>query len=641
MDCLRKVGVPHLNLRHFILGKLVVAWGFVVNGGRAPRRYELCMRAPGGHRIREQGSTVLGSLLSALAIHRGTAAAWKFSVRPCAAIVSTPLGIPRTPSDQAKTQGGHVKISKIVIRNFRSLKDAEFSPGAFNILVGRNNHGKSNIFEAIEWFYSGKGDLGEIRYAGAPGDSEIVVEVEFIGAQEGIGHISNAENQLKLKNVLGDLDVLRVRRSSGDPRNRYIYSAKEDRWQRQPTGVDSAFNNCIPRFEFVLTDKNLKEVSAFKTTTPIGQMLSSVVSEALEKDPRYIEFKDKFEELFESADSSVRQLLQTTSDRVRTHLALQFPDCKSVEFKVEIPPFEDFLKSYSTTVDDGVPTNADAKGDGMQRALMLAIIKAHADARREEALGKAFLFFIDEAELHLHPTAQRQLKNALSALAVGVDQVFITTHSSVFLSDSHTEQVEFVVEKEDGATTVQRMTNREKMRTVYDLLGGSPTDLLLPANFLVVEGPSEVKFLESVCSRHYPDKPRIHIVAADGDDERQAQYLAAIMKTYAPLDDSPIYRRRAVLLFDNPTGPEKTQRLQAFLDAHPDIRDNGRTHMLPTLGLEDYYPVALRQQHANTRQKVKLAGIMDKNITRESFEQEMPVLHAALCACWDNAYGAV
>lgn len=228
-----------------------------------------------------------------------------------------------------------MKISRIVICNFRSLRNAEFSPSAFNIFVGRNNHGKSNIFEALEWFYSGKGDLDEIRFAGASRDDEIIVEVEFIGAQEGIGHISNAENQLKLKNVLGDLDVLRVRRSSSDPKNRYIYSAKDDRWQRQPTGADSAFNNCIPRFEFVLTDKNLKDVSAFKTTTPIGQMLSSVVSEALEKDPRYIEFTDKFEELFESADSSVRQLLQATSDRVRTHLALQFPDCKSVEFKVE------------------------------------------------------------------------------------------------------------------------------------------------------------------------------------------------------------------------------------------------------------------------------------------------------------------
>jgi len=319
---------------------------------------------------------------------------------------------------------------------------------------------------------------------------------------------------------------------------------------------------------------------------------------------------------------------------------MQFPDCASVQFNVEIPPFEDFLKSYSTTVDDGVPTLAEEKGDGMQRALMLAIIKAHADTRRHEALGKAFIFFIDEAELHLHPAAQRQLKIALASLTEHVDQVFITTHSSVFLSDTHAGQTEFVVEKEDRVTTVTPMTKKERVRTVYELLGGNPTDLLLPANFLVVEGPSEVLFIEAVCARLYPDKPKIHVVAANGDDERQAQYLAALMKCYAPLRDSPVYRRCAVLLFDAPTGEDKQARLTAFLDQNADIRDNDRAHTLPTTGLEDYYPVVVRAQYPNLSNKTKLARAVGAVITKTQFEQEMSVIFAALTACWDKAYQA-
>lgn len=533
-----------------------------------------------------------------------------------------------------------MKISRLTIQHFRSLLDVTFEPDGFNILVGRNNHGKSNVFEAVEWFYFGRGELSDIRHAGSPADVEVVVEIEFSGAQAGLEHISNKDNQQKLKNILGEGDVLRVRRTSADAKNRFVHNDKEGKWQKQPTGVDSAFNNCIPRFEFVLTDKNLKEVSAFKSTTPIGQMLSNVVSGALEQDPRYLDFKQKFEELFESPDSNVRQLLQQTSERVRDHLKLQFPDCAALEFKVEIPPFEDFLKSYSTTVDDGVPTLAENKGDGMQRALMLAIIKAHADARRHEALGKAFIFFIDEAELHLHPSAQRQLKNALAGLAEGVDQVFITTHSSVFLSDTHAAQAEFVVEKEDRATSVTPMTKKERTRTVYELLGGNPTDLLLPANFLVVEGPSEVLFIEALCARFYANKPRIHVVAADGDDERQAQYLAAVMKCYAPISDSPIYRRCAVLLFDAPTGGEKQARLTTFLDQNRDIRDNNRAHTLPTTGLEDYYQAAVRAQFANLNNKTKLAKSIGRVITQEQFEQDMSVVFGALNACWEKAYHA-
>ncbi|WP_084383154.1 AAA family ATPase [Hydrogenophaga flava] len=208
-----------------------------------------------------------------------------------------------------------MRISKLSIKNFRSLRNVDFEPGGFNILVGRNNHGKSNLFEAIEWFYSGKGDLADLRHAGAAEGDEIVVEIAFSEVQAGLEQISNKENQQKLRNIVGEDDVFSVRRTSVDAKTRYVYNSKEGKWQKQPVGVDSAFNNCIPRFEFVLTDKNLKEVSAFKATTPIGQMLSSVVSEALEQDIRYVEFKQKFEELFESPDSNVRKLLKQTSER--------------------------------------------------------------------------------------------------------------------------------------------------------------------------------------------------------------------------------------------------------------------------------------------------------------------------------------
>jgi len=187
---------------------------------------------------------------------------------------------------------------------------------------------------------------------------------------------------------------------------------------------------------------------------------------------------------------------------------------------------------------------------------------------------------------------------------------------------------------------VTPMTKKERVRTVYELLGGNPTDLLLPANFLVVEGPSEVLFIEAVCARYYLDKPKIHVVAANGDDERQAQYLAALMKCYAPLKDSPVYRRCAVLLFDAPTGGDKQARLTAFLEQNTDIRDNNRAHTLPTTGLEDYYPAAVRANYPNLTNKTKLARAIGAEITQNQFEQDMPVIFAALTACWEKAYQA-
>ena len=367
-------------------------------------------------------------------------------------------------------------------------------------------------------------------------------------------------------------------------------------------------------------------------------MLGGVIADALELDPTYQEFLQKFDEVFKSPNSSVKKILQNTSSQVKEHLALQFPECRSVDFRVDVPEFDEFLKTYTTTLDDGVLTDAVSKGDGMQRALMLAIIKAHADMRRAESLGRAFIFFIDEAELHLHPSAQRQLKNALLSLAEGVDQVFITSHSSVFLSDLAPEQSSFLIEKENGATSAELLTKNKRGRAVFELLGGSPADLLLPANLLIAEGPSEVEFLNIVIERFYSHKPSIQIVAAGGDDHRQAVYLKDVNKIFSVVDTSPIYKKQAILLLDKPNGVDKEKRLNKFLYNHPYLSLGDQVFVLPVETLEEYYPDQVRAEFAFINNKVKLAKKIGESIDKGDFENHMKIVYDALMACFEKAY---
>ncbi|MBK8581565.1 MAG: AAA family ATPase [Flavobacteriales bacterium] len=385
-------------------------------------------------------------------------------------------------------------------------------------------------FDAIQWFYTGTGDIGTLKNSAAGADDEITVELEFSGVQVGLEQITNAENQAKLRNVLGESDTMRVRRSSSRFKDRFLYNPTTMEWKKQPCGADGPFNNCIPRFEFVEATKNLKDVGNYKSTTPIGKMLGGVLAEILEAEEEYVKFREQFEKLFSSETSSIKQKLKDISGQVCVHLKKQFPDCSEVEFMVQEPAFEDLLKNFRTEVDDGVTTTAEEKGDGMQRALMLAIIKTYADQRRDDALGRSFIFFIDEAELHLHPTAQRQLKQALLELADGHDQVFINTHSSVLLADNHNQQSLFRVVKEaQGKTQVDKIDSQlKKHEVIFELLGGSPADILLPANFLIVEGRSEGEFLRRVIARLYPDNVEIRILPANGDDERQRQIVTAV-----------------------------------------------------------------------------------------------------------------
>ena len=82
----------------------------------------------------------------------------------------------------------------------------------------------------------------------------------------------------------------------------------------------------------------------------------------------------------------------------------------------------------------------------------------------------------------------------LHILSQRTDQVFIHTHSSVFVADNYPQQSLFKVEKTNGETEIELVTDFEKPYIVFDLLGGSPSDLLLPRKFIIVEGQSEFEF---------------------------------------------------------------------------------------------------------------------------------------------------
>lgn len=536
-----------------------------------------------------------------------------------------------------------MQISKITVKNFRSIREAEIIPDKFNIFVGQNNHGKTNFFEAIDWFYGTKGDLNKIRF-GRTGDEEVSVEIEFSEIQDGIEKMKNEKNKTVIKNLLSQYDKVRVKRTSLDNgKTRKIFNETNQKWlEKNPMGFDSASNDFFPKFEYVSTKISPMEVAKYGKNTPIANMLSGVLAAILEQDQNYVDFKAQFEKLFTVSDSQVRIQLDELSGQVKLYLEKQFPDCYKVVFEVLPPIFEDLLKRFDTSIDDGVYTSADEKGDGMQRALMLAIIQVYADFRRKhEDTSKFFLFFIDEGELHLHPTAQRKLKNALLDLAKGGDQVFINTHSSVLVSDDNDNQTIFRVEKIDRATSINPITKEEKPYIVYDLLGGSPADLLLPKNFLIVEGTSELEFLTRVISRFYTNKPEIQIIQASGDLKQAERSINAIEQVFKPLEKS-LYKDKVIILFDQPNNPAA---LTQFFTNHPGLQSNKQAFQLTVGNIEEYYPnwndwrkTSTQVDGMSSHAKVTLARQVGDGITQQQFEQDMQIAFDALQKCWALAY---
>ncbi|ODS38345.1 MAG: hypothetical protein A7315_12585, partial [Candidatus Altiarchaeales archaeon WOR_SM1_79] len=80
-------------------------------------------------------------------------------------------------------------IRKLKVKNFKSLKDFEVEFGKFNVLIGRNNSGKSNIIDVLSFLGEGfrdpiekifirRGGYKEVVFGGNE-ENDIEVEAEF------------------------------------------------------------------------------------------------------------------------------------------------------------------------------------------------------------------------------------------------------------------------------------------------------------------------------------------------------------------------------------------------------------------------------------------------------------------------------
>lgn len=542
-------------------------------------------------------------------------------------------------------------ITKITVKNFKSLCSESESFEPFNTFVGQNNHGKTNFFDGINWFFNGfarSETLEDLRYCNATKDQEVLIEIEFSGLQEAIAQMSNAAKKTAMENLFGAEDNIVIRRSSSldNGKKRELKRPDTNEWANI-MGADSAWNDLLPTLEYVHTKVKLADVEGYKKSTPIGDMLSGVLSTIVETNPQYLAFKQQFSALFDSEESEIRVKLNEIGARVQLYLQKQFPDGTNVKFDVQNPVFDDLLKNISTEVNDGVLTRAEEKGDGMQRAIMLSIIQVYADYRRETDAAKKFIFLIDEAELHLHPSAQRALKNALVDISTAGEQVFVNSHSSVLVSDDSSNQGIYKVEKTGGETDIDRITESEKPYIIFELLGGSPADLLLPRNFIIVEEKSDFEFLKRIMKRFYPDEQKgIQIVFSGGDITEQEGSLTGVHKVFAPIATAanPLYKSKAVVLCDEPNRTNRN-KYDLFRNGYPYLVEGEQLHILPFGSIEEYYPDPWKKtadevrEMSAAREKVNLAIEASENITLEQLQREMPVIYETIQKSFSLSFG--
>ncbi len=373
-----------------------------------------------------------------------------------------------------------MKILKIRIHNFRSIKDQEVTLGDYSILLGENNAGKTNVIRALRIFY--ENDLKFDSKVDFPkfktDDQESWIEIDFLTTTEEQANLKDeyksTDNILKVRKFLKSDDKERVKANqsnifgyeNGTLSNNLFYGAKNI--------SESKIGNVIYIPELSKVDDSLK----MSGPSPLRDMINFVITKIAKKSASFSKLEKDFEEfnsVFKTEDTegfSVQNLEQDINNEIKEW---------NIQFGLKVNPLQpnDIVKNLvSHFIKDGFLNNEEVKidsfGQGLQRHLIYALIKLSTkyndDIKKEKKeFSPDFTFILfEEPEAFLHPSQQEKMNTSLQLLAKDDEQqILITTHSPIFVSKNTDNIPSLIRVKRDGESKIFQL-HKEQVEKLFD-----------------------------------------------------------------------------------------------------------------------------------------------------------------------------
>lgn len=110
-----------------------------------------------------------------------------------------------------------------------------------------------------------------------------------------------------------------------------------------------------------------------------------------------------------------------------------------------------------------------------------------------------YVFLFEELENNLHPSLQRRLLKYIETLTVSGATFFLTTHSNVALDAYQNSDLINILhlQKESGKVELINITNKIQKNSILNDLGIKASDLLQSNGLIWVEGPSDRIYINS------------------------------------------------------------------------------------------------------------------------------------------------
>ncbi|ALJ06556.1 hypothetical protein APS56_16065 [Pseudalgibacter alginicilyticus] len=448
-----------------------------------------------------------------------------------------------------------MKLNKLKLKNFRSYsQETEIDISDLNVIIGKNDVGKSTILEALDIFFNGKPDKYDLCISND--NSQIEITCVFDDLPQDLilddtiktslkdEFLLNSNNKLEIKkkfpiSASGSVseesviiceypdnenlkDLLSKKRttlknqfeelninSEGVNRSKSKELRNAIRNHFYPDGNISKITTEIKIDGKLDNEDNRKKIwTGLKKYLPIYSLFfvdkpltdqDSDIQDPMKEIIKEVLKRDNITPLLVQLKEAVQNASTSLADDTINKLNELDSDLAET-LRSNFPKEPTWNSIFKLTLEDnrGVPLNK--RGSGMRRLVLLSFFRAQVENRRT-ANAPNIIYALEEPETSQHPDFQLMIVNALRDLSETDNaQVFFTTHNSNLAKEIPKKSLRYVY-SDNGNTNIESginsdgSDNTEIIDKIIDTLGALPDPKNKVKVLIFVEGENDINGL--------------------------------------------------------------------------------------------------------------------------------------------------
>jgi len=464
-----------------------------------------------------------------------------------------------------------MKIKKLIIENFRAYEEVtEIFFDDLNVIVGKNDIGKSTLLDAMDIFFNETKSDNDINVKSKKKEARI--GIVFSDFEDKIVLDSTFETSLSEENLLNKDNLLEIHKIYGTTGVKKVvlisnYPSNKELKGLITCDIDKLKEKAIALNITAEYNATIKASIRAALKTHIGSKVKyeeqeiEIFSKTKDKDsgnsnakevwtqiqnylPVYALFQsdrkneEKDSEIQNPMNAAIKKILKDTSLQVRLNeikdevkkvsdeiakltiskLQEMNPEiAKELSPEFEDPKWESAFK-FNLLSDDKVPLNK--RGSGVRRLILLNFFRAEAERLSVERKVPDVIYALEEPETSQHPDHQKKLIDAFISISKNKHtQIILSTHSPAIAKLLPPETINLITKDSAGKVKIEK--NKDDIyREVAKELGVLPDiEISNPSKVklaVCLEGKNDITFLQ-ILNQNIPElKSIVDINANNG-----------------------------------------------------------------------------------------------------------------------------